>query len=158
MGANKHHYLVCLHTPRCPPINAHPHNLPTKLPPTKDITHNHPLRCCHPMLPNAHSPSYLQHPLQPSTHYSTSPPLQGHLQDRKILHTHPWSHAHAGGCRTVPAGVDELRRSAGGTCLRSVEHRPARLRSAQLRPRRFTRKTVVNYYMNKNFMDLFSRF
>jgi hypothetical protein len=44
MGANKHHCLVCFHTPQCLPINAHPNNLPTKLPPTKDTTHNLPTK------------------------------------------------------------------------------------------------------------------
>lgn len=30
-----------------------------------------------------------------------------------------WPHAQADGCRRVPVGVDEVRRSAGETCLRS---------------------------------------
>ena len=44
MDAHKHHCLVCLHTPQCSSINANPHNLPTKLSPTKGHTHNLPTK------------------------------------------------------------------------------------------------------------------
>ena len=44
MGAHKHHCLVCLHTPQYSPINANPHNPPTKLPPSNATTHNLPTK------------------------------------------------------------------------------------------------------------------
>ena len=58
-------------------------------------------------------------------------------------------------CKRVPVGLDEVRRSTGGTCLGANQHHHAKLRLRPASPEIYHKQQVTGTatYKNKNHMS-----